>query len=138
MAGRYVARSWDPSHAVNTGVTDRGADWDFTLAATWRSGWPTTDVALVTLEPFPLVAVGRRNADSLGTYLRFDARVARRIELGAHQPLTVFLDLSNLTNRRNDCCAESQIETEGPVPFLDIGPLDSLPTVPSLGVTWEF
>jgi outer membrane receptor protein involved in Fe transport len=135
---RDIPRSWDQPHVVNAGTTYHGARWDFTLTAAWRSGWPTTRSELLTLEPFPLVVTGARNAERLGTYLRFDARVARRFDLGARHRLTVFLDASNLTNRRNDCCQEYQIETEAPVPYLDVAPLESLPTVPSLGVTWEF
>jgi hypothetical protein len=135
---RDVARSWDQTHVVSAGATWRGDRWDFTLAASWRSGWPTTDVELLTLDPMPLVVTGQRNAERLGTYLRLDAHVARRFELGERQRLTVFFDVNNLTNRRNECCTEYQIETEEPVPFLDVGPLESLPTVPSLGVIWEF
>lgn len=136
--GQDIARSWDQSHTVNAGVSYVGAKWDFTFAATWRSGWPTTQVELLTLEPFPLVETGRRSAERLGTYLRFDARVARRFDLGSGQRMTAFLEVSNLTNRRNACCVEYQIETEEPVPYLDVGPLDSLPIVPTLGVIWEF
>ena len=138
VGGRDVPRAWDQSHALSAGATYHGARWQCTLATSWRSGWPTTATGLLTLAPLPLVATGRRNAERLDTYLRIDARIARRFDVGKRQHLTVFLDVSNLTNRRNDCCLEYQIETEEPVPYLDVGPLGSLPTVPSLGVTWDF
>ena len=138
ITGRDVARSWDQSHYVSAGASYRGDSWDLSLAASWHSGWPTTSVELLTLEPFPLVKTGSWNAARLGTYARIDFRVARHFALGADQRLTLFLDVSNLTNRRNDCCIEYQIETEDPAPYLDVAPVESLPTVPSIGFIWEF
>jgi outer membrane receptor protein involved in Fe transport len=136
--GHEVARNWDQTHFVSAGATWHGGRWDFTLAASWRSGWPTTHVELLTLTPFPLVATGPRNDERLGTYLRLDAHVARHFEIGARQRLTVFADVTNLLNRKNECCVEYQIESDKPIPFLDIEPLSSLPIVPSVGVIWEF
>ncbi len=137
-AGRSVRRSWDQTHFAGAGITHRGPRWEMSLVASWRSGWPTTSIELATLEPFPLVATGPRNDERLATYARLDARVARRFELGSGQLLTVFLDVSNLANRRNDCCVEYQIETEAGSPFLDVARRESLPLVPSLGFVWEF
>jgi outer membrane receptor protein involved in Fe transport len=136
--GRDVRRSWDQTHYLTGGASYGSERWDLSLTVAWHSGWPTTGVSLRTLEPIALVDTGPRNAERLGTYLRFDARIARHFEVGADQRLTVFVDVSNLTNRRNDCCTEYQIETEEPVPFLDVAPLESLHTVPSIGVIWEF
>ena len=50
----------------------------------------------------------------------------------------MFADVTNLLNRKNECCVEYQIESEQPNPFLDIENLSSLPIVPSIGVIWEF
>ncbi|MGB7738672.1 MAG: TonB-dependent receptor [Steroidobacteraceae bacterium] len=136
--GQSVRRSWDQTHFVSAGVTHRGLRWDLSLAAIWHSGWPTTAVELATLEPFPLVATGPRNERSLGDYARLDLRVARNFALSSGQSLTVFLDVSNLTNRRNDCCIEYQLETDSTPPYLDVGPLESLPFIPSIGFVWEF
>ena len=123
---------------MSAGASYRGDRWDFSLTASWHSGWPVTTVGLVTLEPIPLVGAGPRNAEHLGTYVRFDTRVARRFALDSDQRLTIFLDVSNLTNRRNDCCVEYEIESEAPVPYLDVSAFQSLPLVPSIGVIWEF
>lgn len=138
VAGGRVRRAWDQTHSLGAGVTFQGVRWDWSLAASWRSGWPTTAVALATLEPIPLVDVGRRGAERLGTYARLDARVARRFAFASGQSLTVFLDVSNLTNRRNDCCVEYQLEDETGDAVLDVGPLESLMLVPSVGFVWEF
>ena len=75
-------------------------------------GWPTTEVELLTLEPFPLVETGKRNAENVSNYWRIDARVARRFDLDSAGELTVFVEVSNLTKRNNDCCVEYQLEDE--------------------------
>lgn len=138
LGGRSVARSWDQEHSLGAGVSYRGDDWDLSLTGTWHSGWPTTSVELATLEPFPLVRTGPRNARRLGDYLRFDVRVARRFEFAADNSLSVYLEVSNLTNRRSDCCVEYQLEDEEALPFLDVAIVDSLPLVPSIGFVWSF
>jgi hypothetical protein len=139
IAGESIHRSWDQSHFVSAGAAHRGPRWEFSLAAAWHSGWPTTAVELATLEPFPLVAVGPRNDVRFADYARFDARVARKFQYESRRQLTVYLEISNVANRRNDCCTEYQIETEEPgPPFLDVAVVESLPLVPSLGVVWEF
>ena len=136
--GNPVPRSWDQTHFVSADLIHRGPHWDISLAAAWHSGWPTTAVTLATLEPFPLVATGPRNRQQLGTYARLDAKVARHFALSSGHSLTVFLEVSNLTSRRNDCCTEYQLETEFSPPFLDVGPRQSLPAIPSIGFIWEF
>jgi hypothetical protein len=137
--GEQIHRSWDQPHFVSAGAAHRGPNWEFSVAATWHSGWPTTAVALRTLTPFPLVEVGPRNDERLGSYSRLDARVARKFQFrDSRQQLTVYFEVSNLVNRRNDCCMEYQLEDEeGPI-FLDVAAVKSLPLVPSLGVVWEF
>jgi len=138
VAGERIDRSWDQTHFMSAGAAHRGPRWEFSLAATWHSGWPTTAVELKTLEPYPLVAAGPRNDERLGTYARFDARLARKFSFESRQHLTVFLEISNLSNRGNDCCVEYEIETEDGSEFLDVATVESLSLVPSLGVVWEF
>ena len=138
LGGRSVARSWDQEHSLDAGASYRGDHWDFSLTGTWRSGWPTTSVELAALEPFPLVRTGPRNARRLGNYLRFDMRVARRFEFAGDNDLSVYLEVSNVTNRRNDCCVEYQLEDGDAAPYLDVADVASLPLVPSIGFVWSF
>lgn len=133
-----VPRNWDQSGYLSAGASWRGASWDLSLALTWRDGWPTTEVELAATDPVPLVAAGPRNANRLGAYARLDARVARRFEFDSAGLLTVFLEVTNLTDRRNQCCVDYQIEDEGEGPFLDIGTRQTVPFIPSLGFTWDF
>ena len=137
--GEWLHRNWDQRDYAGGGFTWRKGAWETSLAATWHTGWPTTEVELLTLEPFPLATAEKRNASNLSDYARLDLRIARRFELESAGELTAFLEVSNLTQRNNDCCVEYQLEdTETDETFLDVEPRGSLPLTPSLGVLWKF
>ena len=137
--GEWLHRSWDQRNYAGGGLNWRKGLWEATVAATWHSGWPTTDVELLTLVPYPLATAEKRNAANLADYARLDLRIARRFEFESAGELTAFLEVSNLTQRNNDCCMEYQLESDslGNV-NLDVQPHGSLPMVPSLGVLWKF
>ena len=137
--GEWLYRSWDQRDYASGGLTWRGESWEASLAAAWHRGWPTTAVELATLEPFPLVEVDKRNADNVSDYLRFDARIARRFDLGEAGELTAFVEASNVAKRNNDCCVEYQLEDEEEEDvFLDVEARGTLPLIPSVGVIWKF
>ena len=141
--GAWVNRSWDLRENVGAGVSWRGGGWEASLATIWHRGWPTTEVELETLEPFPLVSTRKRNARQLDDYFRVDLRIARHYDLGNAGSLTVFAEANNLLKRNNDCCVEYQLEDEEDdvpieVPFLDVEARGSLPLIPSIGVVWNF
>ena len=138
LEGQTVRRSWDQAHYASVGLSQRGAIWEWSVAGTWHTGWPTTEIALVAAEPIPLVAAGPRNARKLGAYARLDARVARHFALRGDSDLIAYLEISNLTHRRNDCCVEYQIEPEDGIPVLDVARRPSLPLLPNLGFSWRF
>lgn len=138
LGGVSVPRGWDQTHSYGAGTSYQGDRWELTLTGLWHTGWPTTRVELATLEPFPLVSTGVRNADRIGDYLRFDARVARNVPLESGGLLSLYVEVSNVSNRRNDCCVEYQLETENPPTFLDVAAVESLPIVPSIGFVWSF
>ncbi len=137
--GEWLYRSWDQRHYASGGLTWRRDLWEASLATIWHDGWPTTEAELLTLEPFPLASVGKRNASNLANYFRIDFRVARRFELESAGELTAFFEVNNLMKRNNRCCVEYQLEDqEIPEVFLDTEPRGSLPLIPSLGVLWKF
>ena len=137
--GEWQSRNWDQRDLATAGLAWRGDLWEASLATTWHRGWPTTEAELLTLEPFPLVETGKRNAENVGNYWRIDARIARRFDLDSAGELTVFAEVNNLTKRNNDCCVEYQLEDEEEDEvFLDVEPRGSLPLVPSVGVLWKF
>jgi outer membrane receptor protein involved in Fe transport len=137
--GEWLNRSWDQRDYASAGLNWHGERWEASLAATWHRGWPTTDVELLTLEPFPLVTAAKRNASRISDYARLDLRVARRFDLESAGEITAFVELSNLLLRDNVCCVEYQLEDEEePQVFLDVEPMRSLKLVPSAGVVWKF
>lgn len=137
--GEWLPRSWDQRDYTSGGFTWRDGPWEASLAAVWHRGWPTTEVELATLEPFPLVEVEKRNAVNVSNYARFDVRIARRFDLGSAGELTAFAEVSNLTKRSNDCCLEYQLEDEEDEEvFLDVEAVGTLPLIPSVGVLWKF
>jgi outer membrane receptor protein involved in Fe transport len=139
VGGEWLHRSWDQRDYASAGVSWRGARWEASLAGTYHRGWPTTEVELLTLEPFPLVEVEKRNAVRIPEYLRFDFRIARRFEFETAGELTAFFEVNNLLARVNDCCVEYQLEDEEQEEvFLDVETTDSLAFVPSVGVVWKF
>ncbi len=137
--GEWLHRSWDQRDYASGGLTWRGDLWEVTLATIWHTGWPTTETELETLEPFPLIAVEKRNASKVSNYARLDLRIARRFEFERAGELTVFAEVNNLTKRNNDCCVEYQLEDEEEEEvFFDAETRGSLPLIPSIGVLWRF
>jgi hypothetical protein len=136
--GQRLHRRWDQRNYASGGLSWRGARWEASIAATWHTGWRTTELELATLDPFPQVAVGERNALHLSDFASIDMRIARRFDLGSAGELTAFVEVNNLLQRRNECCAEYQLETEFDPAVFDVETQDSLPLIPSAGFVWKF
>ncbi len=136
--GERLHRRWDQRNYASGGLSWRGASWEASVAAAWHTGWRTTELELATLEPFPLVAVGERNALRLSDFASIDMRIARRFDLGTAGELTAFVEINNLLKRSNECCVEYQIEGEFDPAILDVQVQDSLPLIPSAGFVWKF
>jgi outer membrane receptor protein involved in Fe transport len=137
-AGMRTPRSWDQTNALNAGAAWRNERWELSLAAMYRTGWPTTDAFLVSAGDPSTADTGPRNGERLRPYFTLDARAARKFAFERAGNLTVFAEVANLTNRRNDCCIEYDVETEEGEPFLDLGRVDYLLIFPSLGFIWRF
>lgn len=136
--GEDVPRSWDQTHSLGAGLRLQGVRWDFSVAGRYHSGWPTTQLALQDAEFPSVVAAGPRNGKRLGDYFALNARIARRFEFSSSDELTVFAELSNLLDRRNECCVDHGIEQDDDEIDLDID-TDAYPgLLPSLGFTWRF
>jgi outer membrane receptor protein involved in Fe transport len=138
VEGEKLQRSWDQRHYASGGLSWHDVHWEASVAASWHTGWRTTELELETLEPFPLVAVGERNALRLPNFASIDVRIARHFDLESAGELTAFVEVNNLVKRRNRCCVEYQVEDEEDPVFLDVETQDSLPLIPSLGFVWKF
>jgi hypothetical protein len=88
----------------------------------------------------PIVATGPRNAERLGDYRSFDARIARTFTFADASELTIFFEITNLFNENNECCVEFEItdDDEDGEPILEVEPVHTLPALPSLGLVWRF
>jgi outer membrane receptor protein involved in Fe transport len=142
--GARVARSWDQRHALSGGVTRDVGAWTLSGVADIHTGWPTTTLALVPSNApnavDGVVAVpGPRNAERLGPTRRLDFRASRRVAAGLGS-LRVFAEVTNLTNRGNECCVRyEQVATPPGAPAeLELVPQHGLPLVLNVGALWEF
>jgi len=143
--GDNVPRSWDQRHAVQGGFgwhNDKG--WNFSMAASVHSGWPSTDLALVPDgvdedgEPQFIAVPGPRNADQYSTFASLDLRLSRRFDV-KRGTLLAFIEVSNVLNRDNVCCRDWDIEEdEAGNEFLEDSQDYWLPLLPAIGILWEF
>ena len=149
FARETVPRSWDQAHAIQAGLDWRHGHWRLAVAGQYHSGWPTTDVFLAEAEPLPTIGTGPRNSERLGDFRTIDFRLSREWRFPTSD-LTVFIEISNAFNRRNDCCVEYEFEggdedededeesAGDEEPGLDLSRLEYFRFFPSVGFTWRF
>jgi hypothetical protein len=133
-------RSWDQRHAFQGGIGWRPGQWEIGTAVNLHTGWPTTGMSLGFDEDeeeyFPIP--GPRNAERLGTFFTLDFRIAREFQVRIGR-LSAFLEVTNATDRNNQCCIDYDIEEdEDDNVFLDVSVEHWLPRVVAIGLLWEF
>jgi hypothetical protein len=137
LNGRDVPRSWDQTHAANFGIAWNWARTAASLAVGWHSGWPTTPLLtpLAAATSPAYVAVGARNTVRSGNYLAADMRLSQTLPVGYGQ-LSLWLDATNVTDRRNDCCVGFIPPADGAgLPGLE--PKAWLPRAVNVGFVWQ-
>jgi hypothetical protein len=133
--GRDEARSWDQRHAFQGGFGWSNEAWNFSMAGSVHSGWPTTGLAL---DEDGNAVPGPRNALSLPTFASVDLRVSRRFDV-RRGSLLLFAEVSNALNRRNVCCIDWDIEEDtSRNPVLENSADYWMPLLPAIGILWEF
>jgi len=139
FANGYVPRSWDQQHAVRLGLSMQGEKWDFGLVVTGHSGWPKTSVILDTSNPsVPIIKFAERNQLNYRTFATLDMRVRYTTPVRRGK-LTYFFELSNATNRKNECCVDFDVDTAVPnQPVFELERDYWLPLTPALGILWQF
>jgi outer membrane receptor protein involved in Fe transport len=142
--GRDVPRSWDQRHALQGGFEWNDESWGFSMAASFHSGWPTTNLALVDGgvdadgEPLSVAVPGPRNALRHPNFASVDIRLSRRFDV-RRGSLLAFVEISNLFDRRNVCCIDWDIEEDGSGnQVLEFSNDYWLPLLPAIGILWEF
>lgn len=137
IAGRSERRSWDQHHALGVGLTTERWGWTWTGVLAAHSGWPTTPLAVSESGE---IVLGPRNSARLPWYGTIDLRAQRTFPL-AHGALRVSAELTNLTNRKNICCATLDFERDPSgalMPQVRRETKTLLPLVPFFSVAWEF
>ena len=138
-------RSWDQRHAFQGGLAWTNGDWDLAVATSIHSGWPTTDLALVEDgidddgEPVFVAIIGPRNSQQLGSFGSLDFRISRKWKL-RRGSFMAFFEISNLTNRSNECCLDWDLEEDEDTgeEVFERGLDYWMPLLPAFGVLWEF
>ena len=113
----------------------RGPRWNFNLAGTWHSGWPTTPVLARVEGTQILTELGPRNSTRLPDYQRLDFRASRTA--GA---FSFFVELFNLLGHDNVTRVntfEFQQDANGAVTASPVTE-SVIGVLPSFGVTWRF
>ena len=89
-------------------------------------------------EEEPVPVIGPRNSRRYPTFASLDARISRSFDM-PRGALTLFLEVTNLTNRQNVCCADFDLEEDADGnDVLDAGRDFWPPLLPAIGVLWEF
>jgi len=144
VEGDWQSRSWEQEQTLAFGSSWTGTHWNVSLAGLFHSGTPTTFIGIETT-PLPgggtgvAGVVGERNADHMAPYTRVDLRANRDVQL-RNSKLSLYLEVTNLLNSRNECCVENYHLEPGRnnSVFLDTEIGYYLPMLPSFGIQWEF
>jgi hypothetical protein len=107
LASGDLPRSWDQRHATNLGLAWNSPQFTASVFLSWHSGWPRTSISTIGALPNspPYLLLGAPNTMRWGDYLSADVRVSRSL-LTRLGELSLWLEVTNATNRGNDCCAE--------------------------------
>jgi outer membrane cobalamin receptor len=124
-----ILRSWDQPLSVTAGLAWKGSNSSVSALAGWHTGWPRTPIELSPLQ------VNDRNSQRWGDFITLDLRGSWTWEF-ASGDLSAVLDLTNTTNRRNQCCLVLEMDESAPELASDIE--NWLPTIFNIGVTYRW
>ena len=136
VKGRDVPRDWDQRHALTFSVNyQRGPKWNFNLAGTWHSGWPTTPVLAHVEGTRIFTELGPRASARLPDYQRLDFRASRTA--GA---FSFFVELFNLLGHENVTRVNTFTFRQDAAGDITAIPVTEsvIGILPSFGVTWRF
>jgi outer membrane receptor protein involved in Fe transport len=130
-----VLRSWDQSLALTAGMSWQTSRLNLSALAGWHRGWPRTPLSFA--EPMQAgipIVVGERNSDRWRDFFTLDLRGSYVWPL-PHGEFSMVLEVTNATNRSNECCAV--LESAGGGAFTtDVD--HWLPTIVNLGFSYRW
>ncbi len=146
VSGKDIARPWDQEHSFKANLNYRpGRKWNFNLAWFYHTGWRTTPLELVATtgedgqREFDIVP-GEFFSDTFPAYHRLDLRVNRSVFRKIRRAFELFLDVTNLYNRKNvRGYEEIQVDFDANgQPFIVKERETWFPILPTFGLTWRF
>jgi hypothetical protein len=96
-SGGDILRSWDQPLSVSAGLSWTHSRATISALGGWHRGWPRTQFSLDPLR------LGSRNTDRWRDFYSLDLRGSWTWRL-SRADFSVVLDVTNATNRANDCC----------------------------------
>jgi len=138
-----VRRSWDQTNTINGGLSWDWNKWNFSASGVVHTGWPRTDLLVNSITNADgstslTASTSPRNRLRHSPFHTLDARASRRIDVSKGE-LTAFLEVSNLYDRQNPCCAKYRLITDGDgKQILSRNTGNWLPLIPSIGIIWQF
>ena len=127
--GSDVRRSWDQPLSATAGVSWKNSRASLSALGGWHRGWPRTPL---TTEP---LQVGQRNSERWGDFYTLDLRGSWSWQL-ASGDFSLVLDITNATNRSNECCLI--LETSEETAAIESEVDHWLPTIFNIGFTYRW
>lgn len=142
-ASGTINRSWEQTHTAKLGVSWKWGSWDFSAAGEAHTGWPASELIAETRTDASgndvlFISATERNALRYSNFHSLDVRVSRAFDV-RRGDLTLFLEVTNLYDRKNTCCTEYSIDgSASGASRLQVKERHWLPLVPSVGIVWRF
>jgi outer membrane receptor protein involved in Fe transport len=137
VAGGETLRSWDQSLALTAGLSWQRSGFNLSGLAGWHRGWPRTPLALAGTPPIPgdsAIVLGDRNSARWGDFYTLDLRGSHAWPL-RHGDFSLVLEITNATDRGNECCAVLEAAGDG---TFRAGTDHWLPIIVNLGFSYRW
>jgi len=132
-----ILRSWDQPLAATAGIAWQGQRLSLSALTGWHRGWPTTPFELTQPSngaPGGII-LDKRNSQRWGDFYTLDLRGSYTWQLG-NGDFSVVLEITNATNRHNECCTALEASEDGP--FFESETDHWLPAIANIGFSYRW
>jgi outer membrane receptor protein involved in Fe transport len=124
-----VLRSWDQPLSLTAGLSWKHSRGSISTMGGWHRGWPRTPFTVAPL------AIGPRNTDRWSDFYSLDLRGSWSWQF-ASGDFSIAVDVTNATNRSNQCCVELEISEDASSVETNVD--HWLPTIFNIGFTYRW